>query len=156
MTAPSFTISALCREFEVTPRALRFYEDRGLLNPERRGQARLYSQKDRVRLTLILRGKRLGFSLTEVAELIALYDPRDGGAVQLDRSLAAVAARIEQLQRQRAELDTVLGELEAVRSDMQARRDQLPAAYDPLPAAEDYDRLLRARVDGDTPVLTGA
>jgi DNA-binding transcriptional MerR regulator len=146
MTAPSFTITALCREFDVTPRALRFYEDRGLLNPARRGQARLYSQKDRVRLSLILRGKRLGFSLTEVAELIALYDPRDGGAVQLDRSLAAVDARIEQLQRQRQELDTVLAELGDVRDAMQQRRAGL-AAHDPLPEAEDYDRVLRARID---------
>jgi len=151
MIAPAFTITALCREFEVTPRALRFYEDRGLLNPERRGQARLYSAGDRARLSLILRGKRLGFSLTEIAELIELYDPADGGAAQLERSLGAVDAHITQLQRQRAELDQVLGELTEVRAAMRQRQAQLAAhpVHDRLPKAEDYDRLLRARVDGD-------
>ena len=146
----SFTITALCREYEVTPRALRFYEDRGLLEPQRRGQARLYSARDRARLSLILRGKRLGFSLSEIAGLIELYDPRDFGAVQLDRSLQAVAARIDQLQRQRTELDTILAELTLVQADMKLRRAQLPHT-DRLPKAEDYDRLLRPRVDGDPP-----
>ena len=158
MTAPSFTISALCREFAVTPRTLRFYEDRGLLNPQRRGQTRLYSQQDRVRLGLILRGKRLGFSLSDIAEFIGLYDPADGGAAQIDHSLAAVAARIDQLTRQRDELDAVLAELNTVQADMRARRAELAASaeHQRLPKAEDYDRLLRSRVDGDHHALVRA
>jgi len=149
----SFTITALTREFDVTPRALRFYESEGLLSPERRGQTRLYSARDRARLSLILRGKRLGFSLSEIAELLDLYDPRDGGAAQLDRSLAAVASRIDQLKRQKIELETVLAELTLVQADMKNRRAQLPQA-ESLPKAEDYDRLLRPRVDGDPPAHT--
>ncbi len=145
----TFSITALCREFDVTARALRFYEAEGLLSPERRGQARLYSAKDRFRLSLIVRGKRLGFSLGEIADLIDLYDPRDGGAAQLDRSLAAVAMRMDQLQRQRAEIDLVLAELSEVRAAMRQRRDDLPAGPGRLPKADDYDKLLRARVDGD-------
>lgn len=152
MTATTFSITALCREFEVTPRTLRFYEGRGLLSPTRAGQARLYSPRDRARLGLILRGRRLGFSLDEIAELIELYDPADGGAAQLDRSLVAVEARIAQLSHRKAEIELVLAELKAVRMEMEKRRAQL--ALDPqhpkLPSAEDYDRLLRPRVDGDS------
>jgi DNA-binding transcriptional MerR regulator len=157
MAATTFSITALCREFEVTPRALRFYEDRGLLNPMRRGQARLYSPADRARLSLILRGKRLGFSLTEIAQLLELYDPADGGALQLERSLAAVGERIAQLERQRHEIDQVLCELTDVQQAMRERREALEAgAVEPLPRAEDYDRLIRARVDGDTPLRVRA
>jgi DNA-binding transcriptional MerR regulator len=147
-----FSIRDLCRQFDATPRTLRFYEDQGLLTPERRGQTRLYSSKDRARLGLILRGKRLGFSLAQIAELIALYDRRDGGAVQLEHSLKAVADRIDELERQRVELDQVLGELREIRAGMAARLEDLHrhgATQAKLPRADDYDRLLRARVDGD-------
>lgn len=138
-----FSIRELCRQFDVTPRTLRFYEDQGLLEPARRGQTRLYSVKDRVRLGLILRGKRLGFSLAQVAELIALYDRRDGGTVQLQHSIKAVEDRIATLEAQRLELDQQLAELKEVRAGMAERLDDLAR----LPRAEDYDRLLRSRVD---------
>jgi DNA-binding transcriptional MerR regulator len=145
-----FSIRELCRQFDVTPRTLRFYEDQGLLEPRRRGQTRLYSPADRVRLGLILRGKRLGFSLAQVAELISLYDRGDGGVVQLEHSLKAVADRIADLERQRLELDQVLGELKEVRAGMTARLEDLHRHGAPrLPRADDYDKLLRARVDGD-------
>ena len=151
MSAQTFSSITLCRPFEVTARALRFCEDRGLLAPLRRRQTRFYSAKDRARLGLILRGKRLGFSLSEIAELIDPYDPSDGGALQLERSLAAVDAHIEQLQSQSAELEQVLAELTEARAGMQARRAELAAgrSTDRLPKAEDCDRLLRPRVDGD-------
>ena len=145
--SPRFTITALTREFDVTPRALRFYESESLLSPERRGQARLYSARDRARLSLILRGKRLGFSLREIAELLDLYDPRDGGVTQLDRSLVAISNRIDQLKRQKTELETFLAELTLVQADMKNRRATLPQSAEP-PKAEEYDRLLRPRVDG--------
>lgn len=151
-----FSIRDLCREFDATPRTLRFYEDQGLLEPRRRGQARLYSNKDRVRLGLILRGKRLGFSLAQIAELIALYDRRDGGAVQLTHSLQAVDERIATLERQRLELDHVLGELKEVRAGMTARLDELNRQGPRLPRADDYDQLLRSRVDGDPPAAANA
>jgi DNA-binding transcriptional MerR regulator len=144
-----FSIRELCRQFDVTPRTLRFYEDQGLLEPRRRGQTRLYSAKDRVRLGLILRGKRLGFSLAQIAELIALYDRRDGGTVQLQHSIKAVEDRIADLEAQRHALDEVLSELREVRAGMAARLDDLTrhGAHARLPRAEDYDRLLRSRVD---------
>lgn len=145
-----FSIRELCRQFDVTPRTLRFYEDQGLLEPRRRGQTRLYSHADRVRLGLILRGRRLGFSLAQVAELIALYDRRDGGAAQLQHSLQAVEDRIATLENQRRELDEVLGELKEVRAGMAARLDEIHrygGAHARLPRAEDYDELLRSRVD---------
>lgn len=154
-----FSIREMCRQFDVTPRTLRFYEDQGLLEPRRRGQTRLYSPADRVRLSLILRGKRLGFSLAQIAELISLYDRRDGGAVQLQHSLAAVEERIATLERQRLELDHVLGELKEVRTGMAARLEDLArhgAAQPALPRADDYDKLLRARVDGDPLHLANA
>ena len=154
-----FSIRDLCRQFDVTPRTLRFYEDQGLLEPARRGQTRLYSIADRVRLGLILRGKRLGFSLAQVAELISLYDRGDGGVVQLEHSLKAVAERIAELERQRVELDQVLGELKEVRAGMAARLEDLSrhgAPHPRLPRADDYDRLLRARVDGDPLHLANA
>ena len=152
-----FSIRDLCDAFDVTPRTLRFYEDQGLLEPRRRGQTRLYSPADRVRLGLILRGKRLGFSLAQIAELISLYDRRDGGAVQLQHSLAAVEERIATLERQRLELDHVLGELNEVRAGMVARLEDLARNGPPrLPRADDYDKLLRARVDGDPLHLANA
>ncbi|MDH4021763.1 MAG: MerR family DNA-binding transcriptional regulator [Gammaproteobacteria bacterium] len=86
MADQAYSIQQLSREFAVTPRALRFYEDKGLLTPARRGTTRLYSDRDRTRLRLALRGKRLGFSLEECREIIDMYDPRQpGGARQLLR-----------------------------------------------------------------------
>ena len=91
----AFTIRQLCVEFKVTPRALRFYEDKGLLSPARDGLNRVYHNRDRARLQLILRGKRVGFSLAEIREILDLYDEKDGGAVQAARSLTKVRERIE-------------------------------------------------------------
>ena len=79
-----YSISDLARELDITTRAIRFYEEQGMLAPERRGQERIYSAKDRVALKLILRGKRIGFSLAECKELIELYDPAGGNRKQLD------------------------------------------------------------------------
>ena len=80
----SFTIRQLCREFGATPRALRFYEDKGLLAPARNGLNRVYSYKDRARLQLILRGKRVGLALAEIREILALYDSWGDGGDDLD------------------------------------------------------------------------
>jgi DNA-binding transcriptional MerR regulator len=106
-----FTISDLCAEFGVTARALRFYEDEGLIAPERRGTQRIYSQRDRARLAWILRGKRVGFSLGEIREMIDLYDVGDGRRAQREVTLARCRDRIALLDQQRHDIDAAIAEL---------------------------------------------
>jgi DNA-binding transcriptional MerR regulator len=108
---PRFTIRDLGEEFGCTHRTIRFYEDEGLLKPRREGQARIYSARDRARLSLILRGRRLGFSLAEIAEMLDLYDADPGHVRQLTVALEKGRARIAQLERQRADIEAALGEL---------------------------------------------
>jgi DNA-binding transcriptional MerR regulator len=107
----TYSISDLAREFDVTPRAIRFYEDQGLLAPQRSGSRRIYGKRDYVRLKLILRGKRLGLSLSEVAAMFDLYDSARDEKPQLEQFLAALAERREQLERQRADIEEMLGEI---------------------------------------------
>lgn len=106
-----FTISELCAEFGVTPRALRFYEDARLISPERRGTARIYTPADRARLAWILRGKRVGFSLTDIRELLDLYDPGDGRRSQRAATIARSRDKIAALERQRTDIDAAIAEL---------------------------------------------
>ena len=107
----TFSISDLSAEFGVTARALRFYETEGLIAPERRGTARLYSQRDRARLAWILRGKRVGFSLGEIREMIDLYDVGDGRRVQRNVSLDRCRARVATLEAQKRDIDAAIAEL---------------------------------------------
>ena len=107
----TYSIGELAREFDVTTRAIRFYEDCGLLAPQRRGRQRIYSQRDRTRLKLTLRGKRLGLTLAEVKELVDMYEsPRDTGP-QLRKFLVVLAAHREQLEQQLADLQATLDEV---------------------------------------------
>ena len=106
-----FSISDLSAEFGVTARALRFYEDEGLISPERRGTQRIYTPRDRARLAWILRGKRVGFSLTEIRELIDLYDVGDGRRTQRQRTIDRCHVRIDMLRNQRRDIDAALAEL---------------------------------------------
>jgi len=108
-----FSISDLAREFDVTPRAIRFYEDQGLLAPRRDGQRRIYTPRDRTRLKLTLRGKRLGLSLSEIRELIDMYEPGRDERPQLERFLNVLETHKASLLQQRADLEAQLSELQA-------------------------------------------
>lgn len=105
------TIREMCDAFEVTPRTLRFYESKELLAPHRLGSRRLFTRRDRARLKLILRGKRFGFALEEIRELLALYDRDDSQLIQLRRTYDIAQQRLADMERQRAELDEAISEL---------------------------------------------
>lgn len=116
----SFTISDLSDEFGVTARALRFYEDEGLIAPERRGTTRIYTQRDRARLAWILRGKRVGFSLGEIREMIDLYDIGDGRRIQREVTIDRCEARIAALEAQKRDIDAAIAELTRFVADVRA------------------------------------
>ena len=140
----TFTIRQLCLEFKCTPRALRFYEDKGLLSPARDGMNRVYSYKDRARLQLILNGKRVGLSLAAIGEILDLYEVNDGGAAQNAKSLAKFREQLVNLEAKRRDIERAISELtvacERVESHLAKTRPDL------LPRATDYDQVLRARL----------
>jgi DNA-binding transcriptional MerR regulator len=110
--ADTYTISQLAAEFEVTTRTIRFYEDQGLIRPKREGSARVFSGRDRVRLKLALRGKRLGFSLAEIRELFELYDISRDERKQLEEFLSKLERRRARLEQQREDIAVMLSEIE--------------------------------------------
>jgi DNA-binding transcriptional MerR regulator len=107
-----YSIGEMCDAFGVTARALRFYEDEELISPERRGTTRLYTERDRARLIWILRGKRVGFSLNDIRELLDLYDLGDQRHTQMLTTLERCRDRIATLHRQKHDIDTTIAELE--------------------------------------------
>ncbi len=115
MSVPSgvhrYTITELAQEFDVTPRAIRFYEDMGLIAPARAGRNRVYTQRDRTRLKLTLRGKRLGLSLQEIKQLVDMYDSPSDTTQQLHAFLAVLGEHRSQLERQREDIDVTLQEI---------------------------------------------
>lgn len=111
MTQQTMTIRQMCDAFDVTPRTLRFYESKELLFPLRDGQRRLFTRRDRARLKLILRGKRFGFSLEEIRQLLDLYYVDDTQHTQLSQTLAIARERLSEMERQRSELDVAIDEL---------------------------------------------
>jgi DNA-binding transcriptional MerR regulator len=116
-----YSIGDLAREFDVTPRAIRFYEDQGLLAPRRDGQRRIYAQRERTRLKLTLRGKRLGLSLSEIRELIDMYEPGRDERPQLERFLAALGAHKTALEQQRTDIEAQLSEIAAFEKRVRKR-----------------------------------
>src|SRR5437667_4212176 len=108
-----FSISELAREFDITPRAIRFYEAEGLISPRRDGQRRIYTPRDRTRLKLTLRGKRLGLTLSEIRELIDMYEPGRDARPQLERFLAVLESHKASLLQQRADIEAQRPEIQA-------------------------------------------
>ena len=123
----SYSISQLAAEFALTTRAIRFYEDEGLLAPRRHGQARIYGERERTRIKLILRGKRLGLALSEIREILDLHDAREGDRRQLQRFLEALAHRRAQLEVQRGDIDALLAEIATIERDCRRRLRDAPA-----------------------------
>jgi DNA-binding transcriptional MerR regulator len=107
-----YSIGELCDEFDVTARALRFYEDEALIAPERRGTQRLYTDRDRARLAWILRGKRVGLSLADIKELLDLYDVGDGRETQRLKTIERCQEQVNRLKRQRVDIDATIHELD--------------------------------------------
>lgn len=109
----TYSISELAHEFDVTPRTIRYYEDEGLLTPLREGQTRIYSHKDKIRLKLTLRGKRLGFSLAEIRELFDMYDTDKSSKNQLNSMIRLIESKRSALHQQLEDIQMVMAELEA-------------------------------------------
>ena len=125
MSAPTYTISDLSREFGVTPRAIRFYEDEGILSPAREGQQRIYVSRDRTRLKLILRGRRLGLSLADIRGLIDMYEEPKDTLPQLREFLSVLAQHRQTLERRREDIDLTLAEIDAQEAMGRRMLDQL-------------------------------
>lgn len=134
MSTPSTTTSAspktygiaeLAQEFNITHRTIRFYEEQGMLSPQRRGQERVYSSKDRVTLILILRGKRIGFSLAECKQLIELYDPHSDNQAQLRSMLEMIQQRRQQLEQQLLDIAQMQRELDEAEKRCQQALEHL-------------------------------
>jgi DNA-binding transcriptional MerR regulator len=120
-TPPTFTISELAAEFRVTTRTLRFYEAEGMLTPNRVGTTRVYAPRDRTRLRLILRGKRIGLPLAEIREIVDMYEGPRGEAGQLAHLVRRIEERTDELVERRAEIERILTDLDEVATNARAR-----------------------------------
>jgi DNA-binding transcriptional MerR regulator len=145
-----YSISELAREFGVTPRALRFYEDKGLLSPDREGLNRVYSNRDRARLKLILSGRKVGFSLNDIREILDLYDLDDNQRAQLRQAYKKHKQQVEVLKQQRIEIDDALEALNDGISWMEKKLDSFGPTDNEAEFARAYDAVARARLQGDT------
>ncbi len=135
-----FTIGELASDFALSPRAIRFYEDQGLLAPERAGTQRVYTKRDRARLQLILRGKRLGFSLADIREFLDLYDAGGANRRQMAMTLERTRARIADLQQQLEDITITLAELRDMEGDIASYIAAHPATPPALRGNTDAER----------------
>ncbi|MBW3805283.1 MerR family DNA-binding transcriptional regulator [Aeromonas jandaei] len=126
----TYSISELAHEFDVTPRTIRYYEDEGLLTPQREGQTRIYSHKDKIRLKLTLRGKRLGFSLAEIRELFDMYDTDKSSKNQLNSMIRLIESKRSALLQQLEDIQMVMAELEAAEQRCVNSLNNLKSAAD--------------------------
>ncbi|MBC7133784.1 MAG: MerR family DNA-binding transcriptional regulator [Roseovarius sp.] len=132
MSETTMTIREMCEAFDVTPRTLRFYESKELLSPIRQGQKRLFTRRDRARLTLILRGKRFGFTLEELRQLLDLYDRRDQQHAQIAATFEVAQARLAAMEAERDKLDAAISDL---REQLAMGAQLLAALREPKKAA---------------------
>ena len=135
-SGPTYSISELAQEFALTTRAIRFYEDQGLLAPRRRGLARIYGERERTRIKLILRGKRLGLALSEIRELFDIYATAGNARAQLEKFLQMLADRRAMLHQQREDIDAVLAEIAFIERDCRRRLKLETAGAGEAPGAE--------------------
>ena len=143
----TYSIRQLCREFGATARALRFYEDKGLLTPARKGQTRVYGAKDRARLKLIMRGRRIGFSLQEIQEMMDLYDRKDHNVHQMAVALRRHRAQVEALKQQLEDIEGAIQTAEDACAWMESKLGE--HRPDLLPGADEYANLLSERLNPD-------
>ncbi|MHA6287379.1 MerR family transcriptional regulator [Maricaulis sp. CAU 1757] len=143
-----FSIRELSQEFGVTPRTLRFYEQKGMIHPTRRGAARIYSAADRARIDLILRGKRVGFALDEIKEILDLEAIDRGGRERLGPAITRFEARIEVLQQQREDVERAISELKAGLAWMKERMEDRTPPDDVRRRARAFEALAEARLEG--------
>jgi DNA-binding transcriptional MerR regulator len=139
----TWTITALAEEFGVTLRTIRHYEDVGLITPERVGTSRVFHQRDRIRLQLILRGKRLGFSLPEIRRIVNMYDEQPGEAGQLQYLLDQIEVRRAELEQMRRDVDETTAELDAVSA--RCREDLAALGQGPAPRVTRRSRRVKTR-----------
>jgi DNA-binding transcriptional MerR regulator len=145
-----FSIRDLAEEFGVTPRTLRFYEQKGLIGPKRRGSARVYSAADRARVELILRGKRVGFSLDEIRDMLDLQFIDLGGRERLEPAIARFEARIEALERQRQDIDDAIDELTSGLTWLRTRLEDREPTSEIKRRARAFEALAAARLEAWT------
>ena len=143
--APTYSISDLAQEFALTTRAIRFYEDEGLLAPRRQGRTRIYGERERTRIKLILRGKRLGLALSEIRELFDIFAATGNEKPQLAKFLQMLADRRAMLHQQREDIDAVLAEIAILERDCRRRLKQEAAPAAAAPRREPTARSRRAR-----------
>ena len=148
MTAQTYSISQLAAEFGITPRALRFYEDRGLLKPARSGQNRVYSAADRARLAIILRGKSVGFTLEEIRELLDL-DQLEGLKTQMREAHRRLEQRINDLKQRRKDIDAAIDELKAGCEWLETKLADKEPPEELKRSARAFEALAKARLESD-------
>ena len=145
----TYTISQLAKEFDVTPRALRFYEDKGLLSPARDGMARVYTNTERARLKLILSGRKVGFSLNDIREILDLYNVGDNQRTQLRRSYKKHQEQLEILKKQRIEIDEAVTLLQEGIAYMEEKLSKLGPTDDESESARAFEAVAKRHLTGD-------